>query len=344
MKILVVGLGSIGQRHVRNLRAVSNGDVEILAYRCRSHNLVLNHDMTLLQGATVEKTYNVQSTETLDDALAKRPDAVFITNPTSLHIPVALAAAEAGCNLFIEKPLSNSLDGLARLLALIERKNLVTLVGYQLRFHPCLRLVKELLDRQVIGSLLTVRFEVGEYLPGWHPYENYRETYAARRELGGGAILSQIHELDLLYWWFGMPRRVFALGGHWSDLEVDVEDTASMLLECQYAGRPLPVYVQQDFLQKPPSRTYQIIGDKGKILVDLQAAEVHLMHSESIRPEIYRFQNYQRNELFVDELKHFVACLRGKERPIVSVLDGAQSLYIALAARRSIEIGDVITL
>ena len=121
-----------------------------------------------------------------------------------------------------------------------------------------------------MGRIVAVRAEVGEYLPGWHPYEDYRQMYASRAELGGGVVLSQIHEIDYIYWLFGMPRRVMAIGGHLSSLEIDVEDTASILMECVVDGRPIPVHLHQDYVQRPPSRTCQVIGDEGKILVDFR--------------------------------------------------------------------------
>lgn len=344
MKVLVVGLGSIGQRHVRNLRRLLGEQVEILACRTQRHSHVLTDQLTIEPGANLERFYDIQVFADLHEALAQEPEAVFITNPSSLHVPVALAAAEAECNLFIEKPLSHSLDGLDRLLELIEEHELVTVVGYQLRFHPCLRLVKDLLEQKVIGSLLAARLECGEFLPAYHTYEDYRQTYAARRDLGGGVILTQIHELDVVCWLFGMPRRLYALGGHWSSLEIDVEDTASLLLECRYAGRPLPVHIQQDYVQRPPNRTYEILGTRGKITVDLCAPTVRVVHSGTDQEDVHAFADFQRNQLFLDEISHFLACLAGKETPMVSVHDGLQSLRIALAARQSIETGTVVSL
>ena len=131
-----------------------------------------------------------------------------------------------------------------------------------------------MLAARAIGRIVAVRAEVGEYLPGWHPYEDYRQMYASRADLGGGVVLSQIHEIDYLYWLFGMPRRLMAMGGHLSSLEIDVEDTASILMECVVDGRPIPVHLHQDYVQRPPSRTCQIIGDDGKILVDFRSLSV----------------------------------------------------------------------
>lgn len=344
MKVLMVGLGGIGQRHVRNLRALLGSEVEIEAYRVRGLPHTLTDQLRIEPGSNVEEKYNIRTHRDLDRALAQDPDAVFICNPSSLHIPIALSAAQAGCHLFIEKPLSHNYDEVEELITLIMRQNLIALVGYQMRFHPCLQRLQSLLQQQAIGQVLAVRVEVGEYLPRWHTYEDYRQMYASRRDLGGGVILSQIHELDYLYWLFGLPRRVFALGGHLSSLEIDVEDTASILMECVVEGLPVPVHVHQDYVQRPPSRTCQVIGDAGKILLDFHALTVHVFDGQGQLAETHTFEGFQRNQLFLDELKHFLACLQGDQIPVVTVRDGAQSLRMALAARESLETGNVVEL
>jgi len=343
MKVLFVGLGGIGQRHVRNLRALLGDAVEIHAVRMRGLGHVLTDTLKIEPSADLETRYGIVREPDLETALSGRPRAVFITNPSSLHVPVALAVAEAGCHLFIEKPLAHNLVDVSRLIETVERQRLVALVGYQLRFHPCWLMVKKLLESRTIGSLLAARFEVGEYLPGWHTYEDYREVYASRRELGGGVILSQIHELDIAYWLFGMPRRVFALGGQWSSLEIDVEDTASILLQCTHQGRPLPVHVQQDYLQRPPTRCAEILGEAGKITVDLTVPEVRVRDVNG-SVKVHSVPNFRRNDLFLDEMRHFLACLDGRAKPLVNARDGARSLKIALAARRSIENSNVVNI
>lgn len=340
----MAGLGGIGQRHVRNLRTLLGSEVDIIAYRTRRLRHVLTDRLQIEPGIDLEEKYQIQAYDDLDRAIAQGPDAMFICNPSSLHIPVAISAAKVGCHLFIEKPLSDSYDGIEELIALVEDQRLIALVGYQMRFHPCLRHLRSLLQRQAIGRVLAVRVEVGEYLPGWHTYEDYRQMYASRRELGGGVILSQIHELDYIYWLFGLPRRVFALGGHLSGLEIDVEDTASILMECVVEGRPVPVHVQQDYVQRPPSRTCQVIGDTGKILLDFHGLTVRVFDGRGQPAESNAFEGFQRNQLFLDELKHFLVCLKGDQTPMVTVRDGAQSLRIALAAKESLATGHVVKL
>jgi predicted dehydrogenase len=345
MKVLMVGLGGIGQRHVRNMRALLGSGVEISAYRTRGQAHVLTDQLTIEPGSDLEEKYNIKKTYgDIDEAIAQKPEAVFICNPTSLHIPVALPAARAGCHLFIEKALSHNLDGVEELINVVEEKNLVALVAYQMRFHPCLKYLHSLLKQRAIGRVVAVRAEVGEYLPGWHTYEDYRQMYASRRDLGGGVVISQIHEMDYLYWLFGPPKRVFALGGHLSSLEIDVEDTASILMECVFEGQPMPVHLHQDYLQRPPGRTCQVIGDAGKILLDFHALKVNVFDARGELSGARTFEGFQRNQLFIDVLNHFLACVEGKEKPVVSVRDGAESLKIALAAKRSIETGEVVGL
>ena len=168
--------------------------------------------------------------------------------------------------------------------------------------------------------------------------------YASRADLGGGVLVTQIHEFDYLYALFGVPRRLFAVGGHWSHLEIDVEDVASTLMEFEFAQRPLPVHLQQDYLQRPPSRGCEIVGDRGRILMDLASLSVTRHNSEGKVVEAARWENFDRNQLFLDELRHFLECIESRQKPIVDLQDGASSLKMALAARESIATRRVVEL
>ncbi len=342
MRVLFCGLGSIGQRHVRNLRILLGNDVEILAYRSRGQSFVLNPDMGVQSGADLETAYRIRSFTSLDDALAERPDAVFVTNPNALHLPVAVAVALSGCHLFIEKPLSHSMEGVDELLELVERKELVALVGYQFRFHPGLRLVKSLIEEGRLGQLVAAHIVNGEYLPDWHPYEDYRAAHPARSDLGGGCLRIQTHELDYALWLFGMPQRVYAAGGHLSQLELDVEDSVSILMDCQHSGHPLPVHIHLDYLQRPPQRVCEIIGDAGKVRFDYYANQVEIHITGTRTLQSYRYEGFERNQMFRDELCHFLACLRGEEQPSVDLREARRSMAIALAADKSLQIGQVV--
>ena len=217
------------------------------------------------------------------------------------------------------------------------------MVGYQLRFHPGLRRLAVVVASGELGNLLAVRATIGEHLANWHRYEDYRRMYAARSDLGGGVVLSQIHEFDYLYSLFGAPERVFALGGQWSELEIDVEDAASSLLQFTYGGRPLPVQLQQDYLQRPVSRRCEVIGDRGEAELDFAALTL-TVHRETGQAELESFEGFDRNEMFLDELRHFFACVEKRERPIVDLDEGRQSLRMALAVKESIASGSIVEL
>ena len=344
MRVLMVGLGGIGQRHVRNLRSLMGSEVEIMAYRVRRDSRVLTDQLRIEEGSRLEEKYSIRVHADLDEALGLRPDAVFVCNPSSLHVPIALRAAQAGCHLFVEKPLSHNWEQVEELIGLVEGRHIRAVVGYQMRFHPCLQRLCSLLQERRVGQILAVRAEVGEYLPDWHSYEDYRQMYASKRELGGGVILSQIHEFDYVYWLWGLPKRVFALGGHLSSLEIDVEDSVDTLMECLVAGHPVPVSLHQDYVQRPSSRTCVVVGDAGKILVDLRALTVDVFDESGNHVEAVSYEGFQRNQMFLDELRHFLECLQGKQTPLVTMRDGAQSLRMALAAKESLTTGSVVEL
>jgi predicted dehydrogenase len=336
MKILMVGLGGIGQRHTRNLRAILGESAEFIAYRVRRQTHVVTPTMGADSTRNVEEEYGIRVFPSLDAALAENPAIAFICNPTNLHVQATLACIRAGCDVFVEKPLSDSTVGTDELVrAAVEQKR-IAMVGYQLRFHPCLRKLAETVHSGVLGNLLGIRATIGEYLPGWHPYEDYRQMYAARADLGGGVVLSQIHEFDFLYSLFGLPDSVYAIGGHWSELEIDVEDTASILMESSVNGRPLPIQLHQDYLQSPPNRQCEVIGDRGRVVMDLHALSVTFYTRGNAIPVVHSFVGFERNQLFIDQTNHFLECVKTRSRPIVDLRDGLQSLRMALAVKQSI--------
>lgn len=337
MKVLFVGLGGAGQRHLRNLRAlVSPEHLDLLAYRARGRSAVITESFSLDKAQRLEEAYNIRSFTRLEEALAQRPEAAIIANPTSLHVPIATALAEAGCHLLIEKPLSSSLEGVDRLRATVRGQGVKVLVGCQMRFHPGLQLVRRLLREEAIGPVLTVRVEVGSHLPSWHPYEDHRDLYAARRDLGGGVILTESHEIDYLCWFFGAPRRVVAMGGHRSPSSYDVEDTADALLE--YEGRlgSFVANLHMSMVQQPPSRSCVLTGETGQIQWDNETGSVRLYEAAKRRWSVTEFPGFQRNQMFLDEMAHFLACARGEAEPLVPLGDGIATLKTALAIRRAL--------
>ena len=320
MRILIAGLGAIGQRHARNLRAVLGSDLDLLAYRRRRLPHVITESLQRDDTRDVEAALGVRSFDDLDRALAERPDAVFVCSPSSHHVEAAQRAADAGCHLFIEKPVSHTLDGLSRLADTVAQKELVALVGCQWRFHPSVRQLRGAID----DGRLTVThasIDYAEYLPDWHPYEDYRTSYAARAELGGGVVLTQIHDYDLAWWLFGAPARVIASGGHLSDLEIDVEDT----VDARLLGGRADVRIRQTFASRDRRRVISVATPEKTLELDL-----------------LKVPGYERNEMFLDEVRHFVACVKGDERPSIPLSDGIDVLRVALAVKASMHSGRTV--
>ena len=250
MKFLISGLGSIGRRHFRNLLAL--GERDILLHR--THRATLPDDE--LAGFPVETD--------LSAALAHRPDALIVANPTALHLDIAIPAAQAGCHILMEKPISHSLQGVDALISALQHGGGQCLVGFQFRFHPGLRLVKDWLEAGLIGEPLSARAAWGEYLPGWHPWEDYTQGYAARPDLGGGVVLTLSHPLDYLRWLLGEVRDLWAYTSN-RGLGMPVEDSAEIGL--RFASGCLGS-LHLDYNQRPPSHTLEITGSHGRILWD----------------------------------------------------------------------------
>jgi predicted dehydrogenase len=319
VRILIAGLGAIGQRHARNLRAVCGDGLELLAYRRRRLSHVITEGLQRDDSRDVESALGVRAFDDLDAALDERPDVAVICTPSSQHLDIAQRAADAGCHLFIEKPVSHQLDGLDRLQHTVDAKRLVALVGCQWRFHPEVRRVREALASGSHGRPLGADFEYQEYLPDWHPYEDYRTSYAARADLGGGVVLTQIHDYDMAWWLLGAPATVTATGGHVSDLQIDVEDTVDATLE----GAACPVRVRQTFAAKPPHRGFAIACERGTLAADLFAPVA----------------GFQRNDMFLGEMRHLIDCVRGAAAPMTPLSDGIGVLRVALAVKESIRSG-----
>ncbi len=340
-RALFVGLGGVGQRHLRNLRALLGDSVAIDAYRVRRERAVLDDQLRVVDETSLEERYGVECFASLEEALSRAPDVVFVTNPSSLHVPVALAAARAGADLFIEKPLSHSLEQVEELAELVDSRRAIAFVAYQLRRHPGFLRLKQLLQAGVIGRPLSVRAEVGEFLPGFHPYEDYRRMYASQRALGGGVTLSQIHELDYLIALFGEPRRAFAMGGKVSDLELDVEDLTSGLIEFRVAGRPLVAELHLDFFQRPSNRRCLVLGERGRLEWSLSDRYFRRWDAAGQLVEDVDYRDYPRNDAFLDELRLFLGCVAERRQPDIGVREGAASLRLALSLLEAQRSGEV---
>lgn len=295
MNYLIVGLGGIGQRHLRNLCRLKKEEDKIFAIRTRGNQMVLNDKLQVV-GDNLEETYKIIRVDSFEAALENKIDAAFICTPTAFHTEMLSKCIKNGVSVFVEKPVSNVLEGLEQIAREAAENNITTFVGCQMRYHPCILKAKQILCEGSIGRPVSVMAEVGEDVTSWHKYEDYRQLYACRKELGGGVILTQIHELDYLYYLFGFPKKMFAIGGHVSDLEIDVEDVVDLSMSFQISGAhcELPVILHEDFLQKPGSRNCKIIGNAGKLAIDFTDSSIQVFDREG---NVFSMRNINLNEM-----------------------------------------------
>lgn len=246
MKIVLIGLGSIGQRHARLLN--ERRGLELVALRSRRD--------------AVPTSLKIKEIYSWEELSRLKPQVAFIANPTALHIETAIRCAEMGCALFIEKPLGADLTGLDKLLNLIARKKLATYVAYNLRFHPVIKKIKDMLSEMTV---LHLRATCSSYLPSWRPEQDVKKSYSAQARLGGGALLDLSHEVDYASFLLGEILDAKANFSRRSDLTVDAEDYADILLSTATA----PANLHINFLSHIPQRTIQVDGKERSFAGDL---------------------------------------------------------------------------
>ncbi len=324
-RILIAGFGSIGRRHLRNIRHLLP-QAEITVWRQHSP---VEPGATPPEGADA-----VVGSEA--EATASQPDAVIVSGPATTHIETATTFARLGAHLFVEKPLSHSLQGVEQLIEICERQNTVLMTGYVLRFLPALHCIRKLVHENAVGKVRSARIEVGQYLPDWRPDADYRTGVTAQQKLGGGALLELSHELDYTRWLLGDPQAVTAVARKVSDLDIDVEDVAEVVLDYGPGGPLAAVHV--DLLQREAAMSCQIIGSTGTIRSDLIREEVELFTVSSGNFEKVEFtKSADGNEPYVRQFECFLQCAAEGSQPPADGRAGKRALEIVLAAKQSSE-------
>lgn len=327
-KLLIIGAGSIGQRHLRNLIKLGIKDIAVF-------------DINKEKLEQVVKEYKVKVFDSLQLALLKKWDGAFICTPASSHIEIATLVAKNNIPLFIEKPLADNLEQAESFYNLVKEKNLPVMIGYNLSFHPQFKKIKQMLEQRVIGKIWGVRAEFGQYLPDWHPQENYEQGYSAQKKLGGGIILDDIHEINSLYELFGEVSRVFAFAGKVSDLKIDTEDYTEMIF---WFKNDIVGNIHMDYLQRDAQRWLKIIGEKGTIHWDLKKHQLKTFSVSNNKWQVDTLGSFDFNQTYIEEIKYFLECIDSKKEPQPDIEQGKQTLEIALAVKKSAEVGKIIRL
>ncbi len=328
MKILIVGLGSVGRRHLRNLATLGQRDVVLL----RSRKATLPESE--LEG--------LAAVHDLEAALKARPTAAVIATPTAMHLEAAIPLARAGCHLLLEKPVSHSMDGVDDLRHAAREGGARVMVGFQYRYHPGLRAVEQWLRSGAIGRPYHARAHYGDYLPGWHPWEDYRASYSARSDQGGGVVMTLCHPLDYLLWLMGSVQQVAASVGSRGDLGIAVDDTADAVLEFE-SGAIGSVHL--DYLQRPAAHHLAILGTEGTLTWDQADGAARLVRAAGGAHEVIEApQGYERNHMFLAEMERFLAVVEGREPPMPGLEEGVRALALGAAILESSRRGERVGL
>lgn len=312
----------MGWRHARLIRqSLPDADIRVL---------MRDPDRELPDGANARLIG-------LDETLTFKPELAVIANPATLHLETAIPLARSGTHLLVEKPLSATCAGVEELIHAAQASGVVLLVGYNLRYAPALREFGRLVGQGEIGRCLGVRAEVGQYLPTWRPEADYRRGVSARKELGGGVLLELSHELDYLRWIFGEVRAVQAVLARQSRLEIDVEDTADLLLQFDSAGDSDGVVasVHLDFLRRDSIRTCTVVGERGTLHWNGIAGSVERYSADAGQWEAVFTSEPGRDATYIAQWDHFLECVCNSAEPCVTGQDGLAVLRVVEAAREA---------
>jgi predicted dehydrogenase len=312
---LVVGSGSIGRRHMANLRQLGIGRLA-----------AVDSDIERLKTASAES--GAQTFSDAAQALQQfQPQMVFVCTPPASHVEHALHAIRSGADVFIEKPLSHRMEGVHALMDAASQFERVVQVGYNLRFHPAIKELKKLVDQGVAGRIFWARAEVAQYLPEWRPWQDYRQSYTARRELGGGIILDASHEIDYMLWLLGPVKELACMAGQVSGLDVSVEDCATILLRMQSGAQ---ADIHMDFAQRVATRTCVLAGELATLEWRNSASLIRILRP-NVAPEVVRY-DFEANQMYVSEVEEFFSAVRQRRTANQSLASSQLTLQIALAA------------
>lgn len=285
----MVGAGSIGERHIGILKKMGYKNIHVF----RQRNLPLRN----ITEDTVHIFTDWNEIKTI------RPLAAFICTPTSKHLAQAIDCAGMGIHLLVEKPLAENISGLKELKKVVVENKVYLQVAYMLRFHPLMQKMKEYVASNIYGNLLNFQTYWGEYLPDWHPWENYRKSYAARRELGGGAALTLSHDIDLVMWLTNNEIRQYnTIKNYRSLLEVNVESAVDINFQFENG---ITGHSHLNFFEKSPKRNYRFIFENTSVEIDYFKNGMNIFNAGE--HQTIRVENFDRNQMFDDQSNFFLS-------------------------------------
>jgi predicted dehydrogenase len=288
-KILVTAAGSIGERHIRNLWHLGYRDITVF----RTRNLPFRDLGAARVNVVLDWT----------EALRSGAEVAFITSPTHLHARQFMDCLQAGMHVFVEKPITHNLNDEQKIEQAIEQSNRVVQVGYMLEFHPLLLAMKEICATQKFGPLLFAESYWGDYLPNWHPWEDYRESYAAKEAMGGGVALTLSHELNTILWLINkVPSSFSVVKNSLKSIETEAENLVEIILNF---GSDTSARVHMNYVEKLPKRYTSVLFENGRLSFRYLDNELRIEDFNAGSESVQRCPGFNRNDMFIRETQHF---------------------------------------
>lgn len=328
MNVLFWGLGGVGQRHLRNFHSITNGKHSYFTIGSYRQKSCISDALVLVPHSNLFDLFSFSFINSLSDLSSYKIDLSVVSTPSIFHYDHAKILLQHGSHLYLEKPAALSPE---QIIDLIQIKNYLKLkvsVVSQFRYNPLINRIKSIISSHEYGLPLFAESVVSEYMPNWHPYEDYRTSYASNSSLGGGVVFTQIHEIDYLYYLFGKLQVIQSIGGKYSDLEIDVEDTCLSFLIPESTSYNFPIYLRQDYLGSPSKRYLFVQFANASILCDFISLTLTISspnHSNIVED----YSSIQRNQLFIDQFTDFINSIDSESSSFVSLEESLDVVTIA---------------
>ena len=310
----MIGLGGVGQRHLRNILEIFS-DTEILSVRKRGRNYEILDDLTIDLSVDLMEKYKIQNFQNINAAIDEKPDIAVVATPSASHAEICSELLEEGIKVLVEKPAATTYDDFNSLVKLSNLENFH--VAYQLRYHSCFLKLKDILESNSLGKVTGVEVSIRSYMPDWHKYEDFKTMYAARKDQGGGVVLTEIHELDLLSYLFGKSEVLFARQSN--VLNLGVEDTILAIVEFNHKNRSILANIRLSFCQQTPERHFIVYCEKGTLEWRLND-NLKISTKEGVKT--FEPLEKNRNELFIKLMSNFLNTENGRPSSFSSSKDG----------------------
>mgnify|MGYP001230313999 CR=1 FL=1 len=318
--ILVVGVGSIGKRHIGQFSKYYKS-IDVVDTR----NDRLDEVSSKFRIRNKYKSY-------IDAIKNNKYEAIIICTPPHLHLNIATHAVNNNINLFIEKPLGINSSGWKNVITKVKKKKLINYVAFCHRHISYTKYLKKLIDKRIVGNIININLRWGSYLPDWHPYEDYRTFYMAKKKQGGGALLDESHGIDLVRHFFGEVKEVYANVGNYSDLEISSDDNAFLTFIFK---KNIIAHLNFDLVSRYPRVSLEIVGSKGTLIWDRVDHQIKVYKSLNKKWQTIKYTKDDLMKMYDNQTKHFINCLKLKEIASVDISDALKTQKIIDASFKS---------